>query len=134
MIKVQGMDHIGLAVKDVQKSVEWYRELFGLERLYEDVWGNFPGVVGIGETSVAFFPTDDPNIPLPDGLPIHHLAFRVDRANFKSAKETLRQRRMEFEFQDHQIVHSIYFFDPDGHLIELTTYDLSEISKEELGL
>lgn len=134
MIKVQGMDHIGLAVKDVQKSVEWYRELFGLERLYEDVWGNFPGVVGIGETSVAFFPTDDPNIPLPDGLPIHHLAFRVDRANFKSAKETLRQRRIEFEFQDHQIVHSIYFFDPDGHLIELTTYDLSEISKEELGL
>lgn len=134
MIKVQGIDHIGLAVKDVQKSVEWYRELFGLERLYEDVWGNFPGVVGIGETSVAFFPTDDPNIPLPDGLPIHHLAFRVDRANFKSAKETLRQRRMEFEFQDHQIVHSIYFFDPDGHLIELTTYDLSEISKEELGL
>jgi len=71
----------------------------------------FPGVVGIGETSVAFFPTDDLNIPLPDGLPIHHLTFLVDRANFKSAKETLRQRGIEFEFQDHQIVHSIYFFE-----------------------
>jgi hypothetical protein len=32
-------------------------------------------------------------------------------------------------------MHSIYFFDPDGHLIELTTYDLlSDVSKEELGL
>ena len=41
MFKVQGIDHIGLAVKDVQKSVEWYRELFGLEGRYEDVWGNF---------------------------------------------------------------------------------------------
>jgi catechol 2,3-dioxygenase-like lactoylglutathione lyase family enzyme len=134
MFKVQGIDHIGLAVKDVQKSVEWYKELLGLERLYEDVWGNFPGVVGIGDTSVAFFPTDDPNIPLPDGLPIHHLAFRVDRANFKSAQETLRQREIEFEFQNHEIVHSIYFYDPDGHLIELTTYDLSDSGKDELGL
>ena len=124
MFKVQGIDHIGLAVKDVQKSVEWYKELFGLERLYEGVWGIFPGVVGIGDTSVAFFPTDDPNIPLPDGLPIHHLAFRVDRANFKAARETLQQRGIEFEFQDHKIVHSIYFYDPDGHLIELATYDL----------
>ena len=125
MFKVQGIDHVGLAVQDVRASVEWYRELFGLERLYEEVWGDFPGVVGIGETSVAFFPSNDPRIPLPDGLPIHHLAFRVDRTNFDSAQETLRQRGIEFEIQDHKIVRSIYFYDPDGHLIELTTYDIS---------
>jgi catechol 2,3-dioxygenase-like lactoylglutathione lyase family enzyme len=104
--------------------VEWYREMFGLERLYEEAWGDFPGVVGIGDTSVAFFPTDDPDVPLPAGLPIHHLAFRVDRVNFDIAQETLKQRGMDFEFQDHEIVHSIYFHDPDGHLIELTTYDV----------
>ena len=126
MFKVQGIDHVGLAVKDVRKSVEWYRELFGLERLYEDVWGDFPGVVGIGETSVAFFPTDDPDVPLPAGLPIHHLAFRVDRVNFNAAQETLRKNGLTFEFQDHKIVHSIYFYDPDGNLIELTTYELSD--------
>lgn len=28
------------------------------------------------------------------------------------------------EFQDHGIAHSIYFCDPDGHQIEITTYDL----------
>jgi catechol 2,3-dioxygenase-like lactoylglutathione lyase family enzyme len=122
MFKVQGLDHVGLAVKDVQKSVEWYQELFGLERLYEDIWGNFPGVVGISDTSVAFFPKNDPDIPLPDGLPIHHLAFRVDQANFDAAQETLREKGIEFEIQDHKIVLSIYFYDPDGHLIELMTY------------
>jgi catechol 2,3-dioxygenase-like lactoylglutathione lyase family enzyme len=126
MFKVQGIDHIGLAVQDVQKSVAWYRELFGLKRLYEDVWGDFPGVVGIGDTSVAFFPTNDPDVPLPVGLPIHHVAFRVDHANFDAAQETLRQKEIEFEYQDHRIVHSIYFYDPDGHLIELTTYKLSD--------
>lgn len=100
-----------------------------------DVWtgtalrrclGDFPGVVGIGEMSVAFFPTNDPDVPLPAGLPIHHLAFRVDRVNFAAAQETLRQKAIEFEFQDHKIVHSIYFYDPDGHLIELTTYEVSD--------
>ena len=125
MLKVQGIDHVGLAVKDVQKSIDWYQELFGLERLYEDAWGTFPGVVGIGNTSVAFFPTDDTEGSLSIGLPIHHLAFRVDRGNFNAARETLRQMGIEFEFQDHTIVHSIYFYDPDRHLIELTTYDLS---------
>jgi catechol 2,3-dioxygenase-like lactoylglutathione lyase family enzyme len=54
MFKVQGIDHVGLAVKDVRKSVEWYQEILGLERLFEDVWGDFPGVVDIGDTSVAF--------------------------------------------------------------------------------
>jgi catechol 2,3-dioxygenase-like lactoylglutathione lyase family enzyme len=122
MFKVQGLDHVGLAVKDVQKSVEWYQELFRLERLYEDVWGNFPGVVGIGNTSVAFFSTDHPHVKLPVGLPIHHLAFRVDQANFNSAQETLQQKGIAFEIQDHKIVFSIYFYDPDGHLIELMTY------------
>jgi catechol 2,3-dioxygenase-like lactoylglutathione lyase family enzyme len=126
MFRVQGVDHVGLAVKDVQKSVEWYQELFGLERLYKDVWGDFPGVVGIGDTSVAFFPTDDPEVPLPAGLPIHHLAFRVDRANFTAAQETLRESGIEFEFQDHRIVHSLYFYDPDGHLIEIMMYELSD--------
>ena len=125
MFKVHGIDHVGLAVRDVQKSVEWYQELFGLKRLYEDVWGNFPGVVGIGDTSIAFFPTNDPDIELPAGLPIHHLALRVDQENFNAAQETLRQKGIEFEFQDHVVVHSVYFYDPDGHLIELTTYELS---------
>jgi hypothetical protein len=54
--------------------LQWYQEMFGLERLYEDVWGDFPGVVGLGETSVAFFPTNDPDIPLPAGLPIHRFS------------------------------------------------------------
>lgn len=126
MIKVQGIDHIGLAVKDVRASVEWYREMFGLERLFEDVWGDFPAAVGIGDTSVAFFPTDHPRVPLPAGLPIHHLAFRVDRVHFKFAQDMLREKEITFEFQDHRTVHSLYFYDPDGHLIELMTYELSD--------
>jgi catechol 2,3-dioxygenase-like lactoylglutathione lyase family enzyme len=124
MIRVQGIDHVGLAVQDVRQSVEWYQDMLGLERLFEDVWGDFPGVVGIGDTSIAFFPKDDPDLPLPPGLPIHHVAFRVYRGNFDAAQKKLAEKGILFEFQDHKIVHSLYFFDPDGHLIELMTYEL----------
>lgn len=122
MLQVQGLDHVGLAVKDVRKSVAWYRELFGLDRLFEDAWGDFPGVVGIGDTSIAFFPTDHPRVQLPTGLPIHHVAFRVDRLNFEAARAMLEEKQIQFEFQDHKLVHSLYFYDPDGHLIELMMY------------
>ena len=33
-------------------------------------------------------------------------------------------REISTEFQDHGISHSIYFQDPDGHQLELTTYDV----------
>jgi len=39
----------------------------------------------------------------------------------RSARE---ERGIKFEFQDHEISHSIYFRDPDGHALEITTYDL----------
>ena len=29
-----------------------------------------------------------------------------------------------FDFQNHEISHSIYFLYPDGHQIEITTYEL----------
>lgn len=80
----------------------------------KQTWGIFPGVVGIGDTSVASFPTDHPRISLPAELPIHHPAFRVDRANFNAAQETPRKKGIEFEFQDHRISHSLDFYDPDG--------------------
>ena len=49
-----------------------------------------------------------------------HLAFRADRKNFLSAQEELKGRGIKFEFQDHEISHSIYFRDPDGHQLELS--------------
>jgi catechol 2,3-dioxygenase-like lactoylglutathione lyase family enzyme len=48
----------------------------------------------------------------------------VDRDNFKAAQETLRKKGLSFELLDHKVVDSIYFYDPDGHLIELTTYEI----------
>ncbi len=124
-MRVEGIDHVALAVRDIARSVAWYQEVLGLERRYENVWGDYPAVVGIGTTSVAFFPADDtaPRPKLDRGaITMRHLAFRVDQASFGEVQAEMQRRAIPFEFQDHDIAHSIYFEDPDGHRLEITTY------------
>jgi catechol 2,3-dioxygenase-like lactoylglutathione lyase family enzyme len=55
---------------------------------------------------------------------MRHLAFRVDRDGFERAQEELAERGIQFDFMDHETAHSIYFADPDGHRLEITTYEL----------
>jgi hypothetical protein len=45
-------------------------------------------------------------------------------ADFQSAQSELQARGIAFEFRDHEIAHSIYLFDPDAYLLEITTWDV----------
>ena len=57
--------------------------------------------------------------------PVHDvIAFRVDRPSFEAVQAHLTAQGIPFTFSDHDISHSIYFSDPDGHRLEITTYDL----------
>lgn len=127
MLVTEGIDHVAISVRDVSASARWYQEVLGLRRVHEDVWGDFPAVVGAGTTAIALFPVagDQPN-PRPgrDTIAMRHLAFRVSKSNLERAKQLLARREIPFTEQHHQIAMSIYFFDPDGHEIELTTYEL----------
>lgn len=127
--RVEGIDHVALAVRNVAKSVAWYCEVLGLERQHEHVWGDYPAVVSAGTTSLALFPvaTDAPKPPPGrDTLAMRHVAFRVDRANFERARSELAARGIVCQAQHHGIAESIYFPDPDGHEIEITTYELAD--------
>ncbi len=124
-MELEGIDHVALAVRDVRSSVRWYQDVLGLERLYEEAWGDYPAIVGIGGTAIALFPVQGSHPkprPAGDVLAMRHVAFRADAENFATVQRELTARGLEFEFQDHGIAHSIYFHDPDGHEIEITTY------------
>jgi catechol 2,3-dioxygenase-like lactoylglutathione lyase family enzyme len=126
-MKVEGIDHVALVVRDVERSIRWYGEVLGLERRYDDVWGDIPAFIGAGSTALALFPVRDGDAaPRPgrNAIAMLHLAFRTDAAGFARAQEELTRRGVAWEFQDHQVSHSIYFEDPDGHQLEITTYDL----------
>lgn len=124
-MQLKGIDHVALAVRDVEQSANWYVEVLGFERLHQGMWNGIPAFIGKGTTAIALFPARD-NSQSGAGAKIGmlHLAFRADRKNFLGAQEELRSRGIKFEFQDHEISRSIYFRDPDGHELEITTYEL----------
>lgn len=128
MFELEGLDHVALAVRDVERSADWYVEVLGFERRYPGMWGGIPVFVAREKTALALFPagSDQANSPSPrprDG--ILHLALRANRANFVAAQRDLTSRGIAFHFTDHEISHSIYFRDPDGIELEITTYELA---------
>jgi len=130
-MQLEGIDHVALGVRDIRRSAKWYIEVLGFERLYEDAWGGVPTFVGKGNTGIALFPANPDAKSTPTthrAIRILHLAFRADRKNFVSAQRELQKHGIKFEFQDHEISHSIYFRDPDGHQLEITTYEVPKPS------
>lgn len=129
MVKIQTLDHIAIIAKDPDASVRWYKEVLGLEHAFSEEWNGVPKFVVTKEnsTGIAIFPaqTDDPKSK-PDGdyLVVDHFAFRIAGADFEKAQEELRAMGVEFRVADHKVAKSIYMHDPDGHEVELTTYEV----------
>ena|SRR6185369_6422459 len=132
MFALQQIDHVALSVAELKKSIAWYQDVLGLERRYEDCWADYPAMLCAGSTCIALFPSgpDKASGRLTAVQPIlRHLAFRTSYADFLEAEKCLKERGIPFEFQNHRIAHSIYFADPDGHQLEITTYDLPKTEK-----
>ena len=127
MFEIDALDHVALSARDVARSAQWYAEVLGFKRLHEDKWNGIPVFVGNGHAAIALFPAaEEVGSASADRAAVRtlHFAFRTDRENFLRAQDELKKRAILFEFQDHEISHSIYFRDPDGHKIEITTYEL----------
>src|SRR3954452_10342424 len=127
MFELEGIDHVALGVSDVARSAQWYIEVLGFERWHAGMWNGVPTFVAKGKTALALFPPRS-NAPAPTdehgGFRLHHLAFRASYAEFLAAQKDLKARGIPFAFSDHEISHSIYFSDPDGNRLEITTYEL----------
>ena len=127
MFELEGLDHVALAVRDVESSADWYVDVLGFERRYSGMWEGVPIFVARGKTAVALFPAGKGHKSPPSSRPsagMLHLALRANRKNFIAAQRDLESRGIAFHFQDHDISHSIYFRDPDGIELEITTYEL----------
>jgi catechol 2,3-dioxygenase-like lactoylglutathione lyase family enzyme len=127
MFKIEALDHVALSVRDLERSARWYADVLGFKREHEGMWDGVPIFVGNGDAAIALFPVHEKGgLTSRDRAAVRtlHFAFRADRENFLCAQDELKKRAIPFDFQNHEISHSIYFRDPDGHQIEITTYQL----------
>lgn len=141
-MKTEGIHHVAYRCIDARQTVEWYQTMLKMDFVLAIAENQVPSTkapdpymhifLDAGQGNVlAFFelPTQpamgrDPNTP--DW--VQHIAFRV------KDRETLLAYRDHLEAQgvpvlgvtDHGAFHSIYFFDPNGHRVELACPDPEE--------
>ena len=126
--------HFALNVKDMQVSRHFYGDILGLHELQgEEVPSTLIELVAAGK--VANFVTPDgtvidlfwePELSPPDPDPQHqftranHLAFDIAPDLFDRAVEVLRSHQVPMgETVTRPTGKGIYFYDPDGFLIEI---------------
>lgn len=118
MIKTHGLTHISLAVRDPERSLRFYREVFGVKEYYRD--GDSIQVQGPGSHDVLAFERKARAAGAPGG--IEHFGFRLVRPEDidTAVKEVERAggrllRRGEFA----PGLPYAYVHDPDGYEIEI---------------
>jgi catechol 2,3-dioxygenase-like lactoylglutathione lyase family enzyme len=136
-VRVSGIDHVELTVPDRREAAEWYERVLGLRVLDEyEAWADDPGgplMVSSdgGGTKLALFAGEPAT-----GLDEYRVAFGVDAAGFRGflarldevpVFDTAGGRVTAGDVVDHGRSASVYFADPYGHALELTTYEYDDV-------
>jgi catechol 2,3-dioxygenase-like lactoylglutathione lyase family enzyme len=146
-MKIEQIHHVAYRCRDAKETVEWYNKNLNMDFVLAIAEDQVPSThepdpymhvfMDAGQGNVlAFFelPTKpemgrDPNTP----EWVQHIAFKVkDRETLLQFRERLEANGIKvLGVTNHSIFHSIYFFDPNGHRVELACPDPDEQRKLE---
>lgn len=113
---ITSINHITLAVSDLERSLHFYTQLLGLKGHVSWDTGAY---LSVGSLWVCL--SVDPVCEKTDYT---HYAFTVERANFEWICSTLRKNGIKEWKQNKSEGQSFYFSDPDGHKLEIHVGDL----------
>jgi len=126
------LHHITIMGADRASSIEFWEGVLGMPFIFEQ-----PNLDNPGESHLYFDPGDGRLITIfcdeartakhkrtpTDAGCVHHVAFAVAAASLEQVPDRLRARGIGFTGpKDRGFMHSIYFKDPLGLLIELACY------------
>lgn len=139
---IHGLHHFAWRCRDTEETRHFYEDLLGLPLVHVIKADHVPST---GEycpyvhiffamrdgSFIAFFDLGDDVVALPSpNTPswVNHIALRVDSVDaLLAAKARLQAAGVEvLGLTDHHIIQSIYFFDPNGLRVELTTPSVSQ--------
>lgn len=136
MPAVTGVLETALYVKDVGCATKFYQDLFGFELILSEERLHALSVADqnvllLFKEGASTHPSQYPGglIPPHDGHGTLHLAFAIRPDDLQPWRDMLAQHdiAIESEVTGERGGHSLYFRDPDGHLIELATPGLWKI-------
>lgn len=144
-VKVDQIHHVAYRCKDAKETVEWYVKNLNMDFVLAIAEDRVPSTKEPDPYMHVFLDAGNDNVlaffELPTKQPmdrdrntpewVQHIAFRVaDRETLLAYKERLEANGVEvLGVTDHSIFHSIYFFDPNGHRLELAAPDAQEAEK-----
>lgn len=112
--------HAHLKVRDLERSIEFYRRFLGLE--VTERTGPFVFLTGGAVHHELALQAVGPRAPSPPaaGVGLYHVAFEVsDRRAFAEAFHALAAAGVPLAAVDHGISWALYFADPDGNGLEI---------------
>jgi len=137
--KIEQIHHVAYRCIDAKQTVQWYKQNLNMDFILAFAEDHVPSTkafdpymhifLDAGNNNVlAFFELpNQPEMGRDENTPlwVQHLALKVkDQAALLAAKAHLETNGIEvLGVTNHGIFHSIYFFDPNGHRIELTYND-----------
>ncbi len=131
-IQVQGIHHITLNGANRQSSIDFWQGVLGMKLIFEQPNLDEKSVnhlyfdCGDGRTLTAF--TDEKRNPASHKTnnevgSVHHIAFWVSQSVIRTAHAKLKENGFENSgIKDRGFMDSIYFREPLGLLVELSSY------------
>ena len=145
-MKIQRIHHVAYRCHDARQTVAWYRQHLGMDFVLAIAEDHVPSTHAPdpymhvfmdagGGNVLAFFelpnsPTMGRDANTPDW--VQHIAFKVGSVDeLHSTKATLEASGIAVVGPtDHTIFQSIYFFDPNGHRLELAA-DTATVAQQQ---
>jgi catechol 2,3-dioxygenase len=131
MICPDRIGHVVLKVRDLELSKKFYADVMGLEvmQLEPSIKMAFFASNGRDHHEIAMIQVDvtDPDSRATN-VGLSHVAFRLrDEAHLRAAYTDLKEHGVEIvSAVNHGVTKSIYFRDPDGHMLEVYCDGLAE--------
>ncbi len=132
---IQRIHHVAYRCKDAKQTVEWYQKYLGMDFILAIAEDQVPSTkapdpymhvflnAGSGNVLAFFELPNSPEMGRDDNTPawVQHIAFKIDSLEeLDQVKARLQADGIEVVGPtDHTIFKSIYFFDPNGHRLEL---------------
>ncbi|MFN2483501.1 MAG: VOC family protein [Candidatus Limnocylindria bacterium] len=122
MLQPLRIGHVVLKVRDLDRSLDFYRDLLGF-RISGQMSNVMVFLTATGENhhDLALLRVgDQAPTPLPTAVGLYHVAVQLpDWEAVKAAHRVLTERGLLRGASDHRVSRSLYTVDPDGNEIEL---------------